>query len=85
MEELKAPAYHPKVVKEAISLGTGKEPTICGTCHKGSGCLVYGSVLVDIGIDLPKAPNNFGEVLAGKLDLKVVQVLESLGSTLVNV
>jgi translation initiation factor 4G len=85
VEELKSSAYHPEVVKEAISLGTGKEPTMCGTCHKGSGCLVYGSVLIDIGIDLPKAPNNFGEVLAGVLDLKVVQVLESLGSTLVNV
>jgi translation initiation factor 4G len=40
-------------------------------------CLLYGSMLADVGIDLPKAPNNFGEitgklVLAGGLDFKVV-------------
>lgn len=29
----------------------------------GSGCVLYGSMLDDIGIDLPKAPNNFGEIL----------------------
>ena len=29
----------------------------------GTGCLLYGSLLDDIGIDLPKAPNNFGEAL----------------------
>ena len=25
--------------------------------------MLYGSMLDDIGIDLPKAPNNFGEIL----------------------
>ncbi|KAJ6957010.1 hypothetical protein NC653_039052 [Populus alba x Populus x berolinensis] len=29
----------------------------------GTGCLLYGSSLDDIGIDSPKAPNNFGEIL----------------------
>uniref|UniRef100_M4D1C6 MIF4G domain-containing protein n=1 Tax=Brassica campestris TaxID=3711 RepID=M4D1C6_BRACM len=29
----------------------------------GSGCVLYGSMLDDIGIDLPKALNNFGEIL----------------------
>jgi translation initiation factor 4G len=43
----------------------------------GTGCLLYGSMLDDVGIDLPKTPNNFGEiigklVLAGGLDFKVV-------------
>ncbi|KAJ6361245.1 hypothetical protein OIU78_001814 [Salix suchowensis] len=39
----------------------------------GTGCLLYGSLLDDIGIDLPKAPNNFGEVLG---NLVVVQGLD---------
>ncbi|GFS34854.1 MIF4G domain-containing protein [Actinidia rufa] len=44
----------------------------------GTGCLLYGSMLDDIGIDLPKAPNNFGEVvgkliLASGLDFKVAK------------
>ncbi|KAE8733111.1 hypothetical protein F3Y22_tig00001644pilonHSYRG00691 [Hibiscus syriacus] len=44
----------------------------------GTGCLLYGALLDDIGIDLPKAPNNFGEiigklVLAGGLDTKAVR------------
>ena len=39
--------------------------------------MLFASLLDDIGIDLPKAPNNFGEiigklVLAGGLDFKVV-------------
>jgi len=29
-----------------------------------NGCLLYGSLLEDIGIDLPKAPTQFGEVVA---------------------
>ncbi|KAE8056250.1 hypothetical protein FH972_013038 [Carpinus fangiana] len=69
VEELKSPAYHPEVVKETISLGTGKEPTMCGTVIKEVGALF----MDQFGIDLPKAPNNFGEVIAGVLDLKVVQ------------
>ena len=39
--------------------------------------MLFGSLLDDIGIDLPKAPSNFGEIigkliLAGGLDFKVV-------------
>ena len=79
VEELKSPAYHPELVKEAISLGLEKNPPCIepvarlleylvskkGLTTKdiGSGCLLYGSMLDDIGIDLPKAPNNFGEIL----------------------
>ena len=40
--------------------------------------LLFGSLLDDIGIDLPKAPSNFGEIigkliLAGGLDCKLVR------------
>lgn len=93
VEELKSPTYHPEFVKEAISLGLEKSPPCVEPVAKlleyllsrkvltardvGTGCLHYGSMLDDIGIDLPKAPNNFGEilgklVLAGGLDFKVV-------------
>ncbi|KAL6331644.1 hypothetical protein AAG906_011584 [Vitis piasezkii] len=93
VEELKSPAYHPEVVKEAISLALEKSPPcvdpvaklleflfskkVLTTMDIGTGCLMYGSMLDDIGIDLPKAPNSFGEVignlvLAGALDFKVV-------------
>lgn len=94
VEELKSPAYHPEVVKEAISLALEENPPCVEPVAKllqylyakkvltardiGTGCLLYGSVLDDIGIDLPKAPNNFGEiigklVLAGGLDFTVVR------------
>ncbi|VVB10930.1 unnamed protein product [Arabis nemorensis] len=79
VEELKSPSYHPELVKEAISLGLEKNPTCVEPVAKllkhlvsknvltpkdiGNGCLLYGSMLDDIGIDLPKAPNNFGEIL----------------------
>ncbi|KAF8097505.1 hypothetical protein N665_0286s0016 [Sinapis alba] len=79
IEELKSPAYHPELVKEAISLGLEKNPPCVEPVARlleylvsknvltpkdiGSGCLLYGSMLDDIGIDLPKAPNNFGEIL----------------------
>ncbi|KAL0739240.1 hypothetical protein Bca4012_015450 [Brassica carinata] len=79
VEELKSPAYHPELVKEAISLGLEKNPPCVEPVARlleylvsknvltpkdiGSGCLLYGSMLDDIGIDLPKAPNNFGEIL----------------------
>ncbi|XP_061347457.1 eukaryotic translation initiation factor isoform X1 [Gastrolobium bilobum] len=93
VEELKSPAYHPEVVKEAISLALDKSPPcvqpvanlleylfnkkILSARDIGTGCLLFGSMLDDIGIDLPKAPNNFGEIvgkliLAGVLDFKVV-------------
>lgn len=94
VEELKSPAYHPEVVKEAISLALDKSPPcvepvsnlleylfvkkILPAGDIGTGCLLFASVLDDVGIDLPKAPNNFGEIigkliLAGGLDLKVVR------------
>ncbi|KAK6942315.1 Initiation factor eIF-4 gamma, MA3 [Dillenia turbinata] len=84
VEELKSPSYHPEVVKEAISLALEKIPPCVEPVAKlleylftkkvltakdlGTGCLLYGSMLDDIGIDLPKAPNNFGEIV-GKLIL----------------
>ncbi|KAG6673304.1 hypothetical protein I3842_16G104400 [Carya illinoinensis] len=94
VEELKSPAYHPEFVKEAISLGLEKSPPCVEPVAKlleylldrkvltardiGTGCLHYGLMLDDVGIDLPKAPNNFGEiigklVLAGGLDFMVVK------------
>lgn len=94
VEELKSPSYHPELVKEAIALALEKIPPCVEPVVKlleylsvkkvltasdiQGGCLIYGSNLDDIGIDLPKAPNNFGEimgklVLAGKLDFKVVE------------
>ncbi|XP_044472116.1 eukaryotic translation initiation factor-like isoform X2 [Mangifera indica] len=92
--ELKSPTYYPEVVKEAIALALGKFPpcvdpvgrllefllskNVLTTRDIGTGCLLYGSLLDDIAIDLPKAPNNFGEVvgklvLARGLDFKVVK------------
>ncbi|XP_044463853.1 eukaryotic translation initiation factor-like isoform X3 [Mangifera indica] len=94
VEELKAPSYHPEVVKEAIALALEKIPpcvepiinllkfllskNVLTTRDIGTGCLLYGSLLDDIGIDLPKAPNNYGEVVgklvvAQCLDFKVVK------------
>ncbi|KAK4854052.1 hypothetical protein QYF36_018258 [Acer negundo] len=100
VEELKAPTYHPEVVKEAISLGLEKSQPCVELVVKlleylftkkvitardiGTGCLLYGALLDDISIDLPKAPKNFGEiigklVLAGGLDFKVVnEVLKKM-------
>lgn len=82
VEELRAPTYHPEVVKEAIALALEKIPlcvepviklleyllnkNVLTTRDIGTGCLLYGSLLDDVGIDLPKAPNNFGEMV-GKL------------------
>ncbi|XWS27214.1 hypothetical protein CRYUN_Cryun26dG0095700 [Craigia yunnanensis] len=94
VEELKSPSYHPEVVKEAISIALEKSPPCVEPVSKlleylfikkvltsrdiGTGCLLYGALLDDIGIDLPKAPNSFGEiigklVLVGGLDFKVVK------------
>ncbi|XP_019441676.1 PREDICTED: eukaryotic translation initiation factor-like isoform X2 [Lupinus angustifolius] len=94
VEELKSPAYYPEFVKEAIFLALDKSPPcvapvanlvqhlfikkILSARDIGTGCLLFGSMLDDIGIDLPKAPNNFGEIigkliLAGGLDFKVVR------------
>ncbi|KAB2019223.1 hypothetical protein ES319_D08G283100v1 [Gossypium barbadense] len=94
VEELKSPLYHPEFVKEAISIALEKSPPCVEPVSKlleylfikkvltatdlGTGCLLYGALLDDIGIDLPKAPNNFGEiigtlVLVGGLDIKVLK------------
>nr|KYP31940.1 Eukaryotic initiation factor iso-4F subunit p82-34 [Cajanus cajan] len=94
LEELKSPSYHPEVVKEAISLALDKSPPcvepvanlieylyikkILTPIDIGTGCLLFGSLLDDIGIDLPKAPSNFGQIIgklivAGGLDFKVVK------------
>uniref|UniRef100_A0A6N2K0F7 MI domain-containing protein n=1 Tax=Salix viminalis TaxID=40686 RepID=A0A6N2K0F7_SALVM len=79
VEELKDTSFHPEVAKEAIALALEKSPPCVESVIKlleflhtknvlaardiGTGCLLYGSSLDDIGIDLPKAPNNFGEIL----------------------
>lgn len=94
IEELEAPWYHAEIVKEAISIGLEKSPpcveptaelleyllskNVVTVEDVENGCLLYGSMLDDIGIDLPKAPNNFGEIvgrliLAGGVDFKVVR------------
>ncbi|XP_058114024.1 eukaryotic translation initiation factor [Magnolia sinica] len=94
VEELKSPEYHHELVKEAIALALEKSPPCVELVAKlleflfnnkvltardiGTGCLLYGSMLDDIGIDVPKAPSNFGEVvgkliLGGCLDFKVVK------------
>ncbi|XP_052199387.1 eukaryotic translation initiation factor-like [Diospyros lotus] len=96
VEELNSPSYHPEVVKLSISLALEKSPPHVDPVVKliehlfakkvitggdiATGCLLYGSMLDEIGIDLPKGPNNFGEVigrlvLAGGLDFKVVKDL----------
>lgn len=94
VEELMSPAYHPEVVKEGISLALEKSPPCVDAVVKfldhllsrkvftsgdiGTGCLLYASMLDDTGIDLPKAPSNFGEiigklVISGSLDFQVVK------------
>ncbi|AEC07523.1 Eukaryotic translation initiation factor isoform 4G-2 [Arabidopsis thaliana] len=88
VEELKSPSYHPELVKETISLGLEKNPPLVEPIAKllkhlisknvltskdlGAGCLLYGSMLDDIGIDLPKAPNSFGEFLGELVSAKVL-------------
>ncbi|KAF3958014.1 hypothetical protein CMV_017027 [Castanea mollissima] len=93
VKELNSPAYHPEVVKEAISLGLEKSPPCSEPVAKlleylfaekvladgdiELGCLLYGSMLDDVSLDVPKAPDGFGKiigklVLAGVLDFTVV-------------
>ena len=93
VKELNSPDYHREVVKEAISLGLEKSPPCVEPVVKlleylfaekvlagrdiELGCLLYGSMLDDVSLDVPKAPNGFGEiigklVLAGVLDFTVV-------------
>ncbi|XP_020080570.1 eukaryotic translation initiation factor-like, partial [Ananas comosus] len=94
VEELNSPEHHPEVVKEAINLALDKgsaciDPlvgllqflfakNVLELRDLGTGCLLYGSMLDDISIDLPKAPVYFGEVmgkliLADGLSFKVVE------------
>ncbi|KFK27326.1 hypothetical protein AALP_AA8G368600 [Arabis alpina] len=94
VEELGSPSYHAEFVKEAISLSLEKSPPVVEPIAKlleyllskkvitpkdlETGFLLYGAMLDDIGIDLPKAPNNFGEIvgkliLAGGVDFKLVR------------
>ncbi|WOK95047.1 hypothetical protein Cni_G03753 [Canna indica] len=94
VEELQSPEYYPEVVKEAINLALDKgssyvEPVgrlleylltkkIFTSRDLETGCLLYAAALDDIGIDLPKAPIYFGEVvaklvLAGSIDFNVVE------------
>ncbi|CAN8253130.1 unnamed protein product [Cochlearia groenlandica] len=94
VEELGSPSYHTEFVKEAISLSLEKSPPVVEpiskllkylllkkiVTHKDleTGVSLYGSLLDDIGIDLPKAPNNFGEIVghlivAGSVDFKLVR------------
>ncbi|KAL1192503.1 Eukaryotic translation initiation factor isoform 4G-2 [Cardamine amara subsp. amara] len=88
VEELKSPSYHPELVNQTISLGLEKNPPCVEpvaklfkhlisknvlTCKElGSGCLLYGSMLDDIAIDLPKAPHSFGEILGKLVSAKVL-------------
>ncbi|XP_047324813.1 eukaryotic translation initiation factor isoform X2 [Impatiens glandulifera] len=94
VEELNSVSFHPEVVKEAIALALEKNPPCVEPVAKllqylfgkkvftgsdiGTGCWLYGMMMDDIGIDLPKAPNNFGEVmgklvLSGAVDFKLVK------------
>ncbi|XP_074572931.1 eukaryotic translation initiation factor-like [Curcuma longa] len=94
VEELDSPEYHPKVVKEAINMALDKGLSFLDPLLKfleyllakkvftprdlGEGCLLYGAMLDDIAIDLPKAPTYFGEVmgrliLIGGADFKVLE------------
>ncbi|KAJ4765192.1 eukaryotic translation initiation factor 4G [Rhynchospora pubera] len=94
VEELKSPEYHSEVVKEAINLALDKGASFIDPLVRlleylasknvlkprdlGTGCLLYGSMLDDIGIDLPKAPVFFGDVVgrlivSGRLGFKVVE------------
>ncbi|KAJ8560794.1 hypothetical protein K7X08_022654 [Anisodus acutangulus] len=93
VEELKSPAYHPEVVKEAISIGLDKSPprvepvaqllehlfvkVVFTAGDLVTGFLNFASLLDDLAMDLPKAPVNFGDIiarliLAGALDFKTV-------------
>lgn len=84
IEELKSPAYHPEVVKQAISLGLDKSPPCVEPVTKllqylfekkifyltvlGTGFTSFASLLDDLAVDLPKAPTNFGDI-TGRLIL----------------
>lgn len=80
IEELQSPSHYPEIVKEAINLALDKgtnfvDPLVRLLEHLytkkifkaqdlETGCLLYAALLDDIGIDLPKAPAQFGEIIA---------------------
>ncbi|XP_016484283.1 eukaryotic translation initiation factor isoform X1 [Nicotiana tabacum] len=93
IEELKSPGYYPEVVKETISLGLDKSPPrvepvtqlleylfakkVFTAMDLATGCVNFASLLDDLAMDLPKAPANFGEIVAklvltGAIDFKLV-------------
>ncbi|GKE03848.1 putative unclassified retrotransposon protein, partial [Tanacetum coccineum] len=100
VEELNSPEYHSEFVKIAISRALDKNPPCVEPVSKllnylfskklvkeadlGTGCISYGLLLDDIAIDIPKAPNNFGEIMghllvSGCIDRKVVdEVLQKI-------
>ncbi|GJU03265.1 eukaryotic translation initiation factor-like protein [Tanacetum coccineum] len=100
VEELNSPEYHSEFVKIAISRALDKSPPCVEPVSKllnylfskklvkeadlGTGCISYGLLLDDIAIDIPKAPNNFGEIMghllvSGCIDRKVVdEVLQKI-------
>ncbi|KAG0502588.1 hypothetical protein HPP92_002660 [Vanilla planifolia] len=79
IEDLKSPQYNPEIVKEAFIFAFDKGTSCLDPLAKlleyllakkvftprdiGTGSLLYASMLDDIGIDLPKAPSLFGEVV----------------------
>ncbi|KAL8149629.1 eukaryotic translation initiation factor-like [Apium graveolens] len=94
VKELNSPDYHAEFVKEAVALALEKNPPclepvaklleylyakkVLTTADIKIGCLLYGSNLDDVGIDLPKAPAIFGEImgkliLGGELNFKGVE------------
>lgn len=99
--ELKSPDYYPEVVKQAIALGLDKSPPCVDPVSKlleyllekkifdskvlGSGCQKFASLLDDLAMDLPKAPANFGDiiaklVLAGGINFNTVsEILKKIG------
>ncbi|KAJ0965743.1 hypothetical protein J5N97_026881 [Dioscorea zingiberensis] len=100
VKELQRPEYYPEVVKEAINLALDKGSNFVDPAVKlleflyskkvftpqdlATGCLLYGSMVDEIAIDLPIAPPCFGEVigkliLAGGLDFKTLpEILKRL-------
>ncbi|KAJ8528159.1 hypothetical protein K7X08_021851 [Anisodus acutangulus] len=93
IEELKSPAFYPEVVEKAISLGLDKSPArvepvaqllehlfakkVFTATDLATGCLNFASQLDDLAMDLPKAPVNFGEIIAmlvltGAINFKLV-------------
>ena len=91
---MKAPTFHPKIVKEAIALALKNSPPCMDAILKllefllnknvftvgdiRTSFVLYDSLMDDIGVDLPKAPNNFGEVngkvvVARGLDFTIIK------------